>query len=67
MTKICKKCNVDEDIIFLKAKRRGNETKNIPTEYYCPKCDHTEYEDQKMKPVIINETRRGGLDRNSLE
>ncbi len=28
----------------LKDKRRGNETQNIPTEYYCPKCDHIEYE-----------------------
>ena len=44
MTKICKKCDVDMDITFLKVKRRGNETKNIPTEYYCPKCDHAEYE-----------------------
>ena len=24
-------------------KRRGNEQKNIPSEYYCPKCDHSEY------------------------
>jgi len=23
--------------------RRGNEKKNIPTEYYCPKCDHFGY------------------------
>ena len=43
MTKICKKCDVDMDISSLKVKRRGNETKNIPTEYYCPKCDHTEH------------------------
>jgi len=24
-------------------KRRGNEQKNIQSEYYCPKCDHSEY------------------------
>jgi hypothetical protein len=24
-------------------KRRGNEQKNIQGEYYCPKCDHSEY------------------------
>ena len=35
--------DVDMDVTSLKTKRRGNETKNIPTEYFCPKCDHTEY------------------------
>lgn len=43
MTKICKKCDVDMDVTSLKIKRRGNETKNISNEYFCPKCDHTEY------------------------
>jgi hypothetical protein len=32
------------DIKSHKEERRGNETKNIPEEYYCPKCDHVEYE-----------------------
>ena len=27
-------------------KRRGNETKNLSTEYYCPKCNHSEYEEE---------------------
>jgi len=45
MTNICKKCNVEMSVENLKIKRRGNETKNISTEYYCPKCDHSEYED----------------------
>ena len=44
MTKICKKCDVEMDTVSLKAKRRGNETGNNPTEYYCPKCEHLEYE-----------------------
>lgn len=25
--------------------RRGNKKKNIQTEYYCPKCDHSDYEE----------------------
>ena len=25
-------------------KRRGNEQKNTSTEYYCPKCNHSEFE-----------------------
>jgi hypothetical protein len=45
MIKICKKCNVAMSVENLKIKRRGNETKNISTEYYCPKCDHSEYKD----------------------
>ncbi len=44
MTKICKKCDVEMEITSQKIKRRGNETQNIPTECYCPKCDHAEYE-----------------------
>ena len=44
MTEICKKCDVEMDITHLKVKRRGNETKNMSTEYFCPKCDHTVYE-----------------------
>ncbi|WP_179361117.1 hypothetical protein [Nitrosopumilus cobalaminigenes] len=44
MTRICKKCDVEMDVMSLKVKRRGNDMKNIPDEYYCPKCDHTEYE-----------------------
>ena len=44
MTEFCKKCNVEMDIKFLKVKRRGNEPKNMPTEYFCPKCEHTVYE-----------------------
>ena len=46
MTKICKKCDVEMDITSLKVKRRGNETEYMPTEYFCPKCDHTVYENQ---------------------
>ena len=26
-------------------KRRGNEQTNMSTEYYCTKCDHTEYDE----------------------
>lgn len=25
--------------------RRGNEQINMPTEYYCPKCDHSEFDE----------------------
>ena len=31
------------DVKNPKIERRGNE-KNIQTEYYCPKCNHSEYE-----------------------
>jgi len=41
----CKKCNVQMEIKHLSEKRRGNEQKNMPSEYYCPKCDHLEYSD----------------------
>jgi len=41
--RICKKCDVPMDTRNLQEKRRGNEQKNIETEYYCPKCDHSEY------------------------
>jgi len=44
MTRICKKCDVEMDAKNPKTKRRGNETKNISTEYYCPKCDHSEFD-----------------------
>jgi len=44
MTRICKKCDVEMDAKNLKVKRRGNETKNMSTEYHCPKCDHSEYD-----------------------
>ena len=43
--KICKKCDVQMDIKNPQVKRRGNEQKNIHTEYYCTKCDHSEYDD----------------------
>jgi len=46
MTKICKKCDVEMDVLEKKDIRRGNETKNVSTKYYCPKCDHSEYENQ---------------------
>ena len=46
MTEICKKCDVEMEIKSLKVKRRGNETKNMLTEYFCPKCDHTVYENK---------------------
>ena len=26
------------------AKRRGNKQENIPAKYYCPKCDHFDYD-----------------------
>ena len=42
--RICKKCDVTMDVKNLKIKRRGNQQKNMPAEYYCPKCDHLEYE-----------------------
>ncbi|MGV7225979.1 MAG: hypothetical protein ACQ9CV_03525 [Nitrosopumilus sp.] len=45
MSRICKKCDVEMDVKSQKDERRGNDTKNISNEYYCPKCDHTEYED----------------------
>ena len=32
------------DVTSLKVQRRGNESKGTSTEYHCPKCDHTEYE-----------------------
>ena len=41
--RICKKCNIEMDIKNSLEKRRGNEQKNIQSEYYCPKCDHSEY------------------------
>jgi len=31
------------DIKNPQEKRRGNKQENIQTEYYCPKCDHSEY------------------------
>ena len=43
MSKICKKCDVNMEVKEKIDKRRGNETKNVSTEYYCPKCDHSEY------------------------
>ncbi|MDH3340536.1 MAG: hypothetical protein OEL84_04525 [Nitrosopumilus sp.] len=43
--RICKKCDVQLDIKNSQEKRRGNEQTNMPTEYYCPKCDHTEYDE----------------------
>ncbi len=46
MTRICNKCNVDMDITYPKVKRRGNETKNMSTEYFCPKCNHTVHENK---------------------
>ena len=46
MTKICKKCDVDMEIKNPNTERRGNQTKNMSTEYYCPKCDHSEYEEE---------------------
>ena len=36
------------DIKNLRVKRRGNEQKNMPTEYYCPKYDHLEYDESKF-------------------
>ncbi|MDH5463452.1 MAG: hypothetical protein OEW49_04005 [Nitrosopumilus sp.] len=44
MARICKKCDVKMDSKNTKVERRGNETKNMPAEYYCPKCDHSEYD-----------------------
>jgi len=41
--RICKKCNVQMDIKNSNITRRGNKQKNLPTEYYCSKCDHFEY------------------------
>ena len=41
MARICKKCDVNMDMVSLKVKRGGKETKNVTSEYYCPKCDHT--------------------------
>ena len=38
--KICKKCNVGMEIVNPQEKRRGNEQKNMQSEYYCPKCNH---------------------------
>ena len=40
---ICKKCNVDMEIRKQKEERRGHESTDDSTEYYCPKCDHAEY------------------------
>jgi hypothetical protein len=41
--RICKKCNDQMDIKNSNITRRGNKQKNLPTEYYCSKCDHFEY------------------------
>ncbi|MDH5430931.1 MAG: hypothetical protein OEW78_03505 [Nitrosopumilus sp.] len=40
--KICKKCDVEMDHKNKPSKRRGSK-QNMLTEYYCPKCDHSEY------------------------
>ena len=39
---ICKKCNVEMDVKSHKENRRGNESTEDSTVYYCPKCDHAE-------------------------
>ena len=44
MANICKKCGIGMNITSLKVKRRGNKTKNIPTEYYCPKYEQMKYD-----------------------
>jgi len=44
MSRICKKCDVEMDTKNQKTTRRGNKTKSMPTEYYCPKCNHSEYD-----------------------
>ncbi|WP_156800713.1 hypothetical protein [Candidatus Nitrosopumilus sediminis] len=41
--KICKKCDVEMNIKNTSSKRRGSKQKNMPLEYYCPKCNHSEY------------------------
>ena len=43
--RICKKCNVQMDIKNSNITRRGNKQKNSPTEYYCSKCEHFEYDE----------------------
>ena len=41
--RICKKCNVPmEAINQSELDRRGHKQENIPTQYYCPKCDHSQ-------------------------
>jgi len=42
--KICKKCDVQMNIKNTHEQRRGNEQENMSTQYYCPKCDHSEYD-----------------------
>jgi len=41
---ICKKCDVPMNVKdSSESKRRGHKQQNISTQYYCPKCDHSEY------------------------
>ncbi len=47
--RICKKCDVKMEIKNQQEKRRGNEQKNVQTEYYCPKCDHFEHDEWNSK------------------
>ena len=43
--RICKKCDHQMEIKSnLKIDRRGSKQENMPNEYYCPKCDHFEYD-----------------------
>ena len=45
-----KKCNVQMDIKNPPVKRRGHKQNNMLTEYYCPKCDHLEYDESDSNP-----------------